>query len=415
MTEQGTSTTRDNTLEGSIENIFRLMNNYENLVMEIEAEQKRFRYENQHLKESLVAIIEENKRLKSEEQDDPLGAFKNDYIKVADNIFNNLRNQIQSINQEKEMFERLWKKTATILEQEVPLNSMTKIKSDYELELKRVKEELLTTTNHNEQTNKINGALQVNIKNLIKKVDMMQSQNKSLSEKLKTSEDERKELEACLEDSNELNKEQMKKATESLQKLQETIKVADEAMAEIDTLMKEKHQMQEECDSLAHTIGSVMESASEKISKEIEDLKFQHLKDLDDSKAEMERLKQMLMLEKAKTEIAEQKAKTLEEKLKSLDMTQTFCDEDIKTAIQTIEETNSKILSMKRAIEVEKEHNKTCIEEIQKLNKIIENNHKYKNKWKVLLMDITKKLEDKINRLVVENQELRTSIKGRRK
>lgn len=198
------------------------------------------------------------------------------------------------------MFETLWKKTAFVLEKEVPINSITKLKTDHSLEIKRLKEELITVTSNYERQNKINKILQTNAKMLIDKLESLQSSHVKLIDKLKKTESEKEELEKCFEESNELNKEQMKKATESFQKLQETIKLADETMAELQVLSQEKQQMEEECDSLARTIGSVMEVASEKIEREVEEIKERHRKEIADSLMEIERLGQMLELEKAK-------------------------------------------------------------------------------------------------------------------
>ena len=70
------------------------MRTYETLAIEIQNESKIFRKDNENLKENLLALIEENKRLKSQNPNDLLGAFRNEYINVADSIFNNLRNQL---------------------------------------------------------------------------------------------------------------------------------------------------------------------------------------------------------------------------------------------------------------------------------------------------------------------------------
>lgn len=74
--------------------IYQHMQTYEALIIDIQNEAKKFRDENLLLRENLTAIIAENNRLKVQNVNDPLGAFRNDYIKVADGIFNNLRNQI---------------------------------------------------------------------------------------------------------------------------------------------------------------------------------------------------------------------------------------------------------------------------------------------------------------------------------
>lgn len=70
------------------------MRTYEALAVEIQNESKTFREENQSLKGNLAFLIEENKRLKSQDPNDLLGAFRNEYINVADSIFNNLRSQL---------------------------------------------------------------------------------------------------------------------------------------------------------------------------------------------------------------------------------------------------------------------------------------------------------------------------------
>lgn len=174
------------------------------------------------------------------------------------------------------------------------------MKTDHSLEVQRLQEQLITTTSNFEKQSKINSVLQANTKVMMQKIESLHRANVELSERLKASEADKKELEKCLEDSNELNKEQMQKALESFQKLQETIKVADEAMTEIEMLMNEKRQMEEECNNLAQTIGSVMESASFKIEKDMEAIRVQHLREMENSTIEIERLKQDLLLEKEK-------------------------------------------------------------------------------------------------------------------
>lgn len=76
------------------------MNQYEQMIVEIQLEATNFRTESQNLKENLAAIIAENNRLKLQHnQPDSIGAFRNNYIVVADKIFTNLRNQIHLVSQ----------------------------------------------------------------------------------------------------------------------------------------------------------------------------------------------------------------------------------------------------------------------------------------------------------------------------
>lgn len=75
------------------------MNEYESIVVETQNEAKLLRDENQKLKESLDSIIEEHNRfVKSREANESLDAFRKNYFSVADNIFNNLRNQMFHIH-----------------------------------------------------------------------------------------------------------------------------------------------------------------------------------------------------------------------------------------------------------------------------------------------------------------------------
>lgn len=157
-----------------------------------------------------------------------------------------------------------------------------------------------------------------------------------MTESLKKSEEERKELEQCLEESNQLNKEQMEKSVETLQKLQESIKVADEAMAEINVLANEKLQMEAECNHLAQTIGSVIENASVKVEKDVEELKAKHQREIELLNQEIEKLKQLLQLEATKKDSALNQIKSLEDKLETMGRSNSFLENDLKTANEAI-------------------------------------------------------------------------------
>lgn len=119
------------------------MNNYESLVSEIQSEAKRVGEDNRKLRK---IITEENVIGSSKQPHEPIDKFRNDYVEVADKIFYNLRNQnhnlakvVSSINhlvglhlfpillQEKEMYENLWKNTAAVLEEQVPIQSLSQV------------------------------------------------------------------------------------------------------------------------------------------------------------------------------------------------------------------------------------------------------------------------------------------------
>jgi hypothetical protein len=63
-------------------------------------------------------------------------------------------------------------------------------------------------------------------------------------------------------------------------------------------------------------------------------------------------------------------------------------------------ETESRISSIKQTFESEKT-------ESAKLKKIVENNRKSKEKLKLLILDVTLKLEQKLRQLMIENNKLK--------
>jgi GTP1/Obg family GTP-binding protein len=73
--------------------VFRLLNNYEEMVKEIQIEASRNRDENQFIREKLGEIVSQSTPA------DSLETFKREYVEVSDRIFNNLRNQLGLIYQ----------------------------------------------------------------------------------------------------------------------------------------------------------------------------------------------------------------------------------------------------------------------------------------------------------------------------
>ncbi|CAO1371900.1 unnamed protein product [Diamesa tonsa] len=308
------------------------------------------------------------------------------------------------------MFESLWKKTASVLEKEVPINSVNKLKTEHSLEVMRLKEELLACQTSFKKQNTINKILQENLKMMVNKFKrnqvLIDEKDKEL-EKLMNISSEKEELAKLLEDMNQLNKEQMDKSSETFDKLQESILVAEQAMAEVNNLLTEKEQIQDEYNNLAHTIGSVIESAAEKVDIEVANLKMDHQRNMEKSLIEIDNLKMIIELEHSKTEAANQKAYAAEDKLNSTINANSFLENDLQIAFQTIAETEQKLSNLEHTIATEQESNNYCVYKATQLQKIIENNRQNKEKWKVLIMEITKKLEEKIKKLILENYELR--------
>jgi ElaB/YqjD/DUF883 family membrane-anchored ribosome-binding protein len=224
------------------------------------------------------------------------------------------------------------------------------IKVEHSLEMKKLKEQLIACQSEHQKQIKVNKVLQTNTRMMMQKLENLQRVNKELSvandelaDKLKQANVEKVEVEKLLEESNDLNKEQMHKSTESFVRMQEAIRVAENAMAEIKQLMdekqeleNEKRQIEEEHSNLAQTIGSVIEQAADKVDKNIDELKMKHQREMEKCRDEIEQWKQMAELEKAKTASAMQQTKTLEEKLHSIDTTNSFLGQDLQLAIKTL-------------------------------------------------------------------------------
>ena len=204
------------------------------------------------------------------------------------------------------------------------------------LEVKKLKEELITLSSNLEAQNKSNQFLKQNLRMILKEVKELQVSCNDLSEKLKTCEDDKKEIEKMFEDSNALNKEQMQKSVESFAKLQETLEVAGAAMAEVEALSIAKKQIETEYNILSETIFSVMESASEKVDKVVVDLKLEHQKENETLTAEIERLRQMIQLEEAKALSAIEQIETLKQQIKLTESANSYLLEDLKAGMQSV-------------------------------------------------------------------------------
>lgn len=81
------------------------MQTYEALIIDIQSEAKKFRDENLVLRENLAAVVSENNRLMAQSANDSLGVFRNNYIKVAEFIFNSLRSKIFLVKKVNEILE----------------------------------------------------------------------------------------------------------------------------------------------------------------------------------------------------------------------------------------------------------------------------------------------------------------------
>jgi ABC-type transporter Mla subunit MlaD len=152
------------------------------------------------------------------------------------------------------------------------------------------------------------------------KIENVTKNGQDVSKKLKETEERLYQTELCLEESKKLNKYQMEKLTNTLEHLNSTIKIAEEAFVEIQHLKHEKQQIEDESKELASTIGSVIETASNKIHQDVEELKSRHKIESEKSSMEIENLRRLIEIERDGRTGALRQAELLEEKLSSLDL-----------------------------------------------------------------------------------------------
>lgn len=203
------------------------------------------------------------------------------------------------------------------------------MKEKHSFEIDDLNKELTTAKSNNEVQNNINKILQANTRRLMVK---FQTEKKVLIERLRTTETEKAEIRKCLVKSDELSREHEQKSNEIFQKLKETIQLADDAIAEINVLQREKNQREVECNSLAFSISSVIEDASERIDKDIEDLKMMHKKEVESCKSEVQHLKKKIKLEIEKKYLAHKQLKAFEDKMKLVERANSFLRKELESA-----------------------------------------------------------------------------------
>lgn len=213
---------------------------------------------------------------------------------------------------------------------------MLQLKVQHSLQVKLLKEQIITVSSNYEKESKSNRFLKQNMKLILDELKQLQIKNNELTEALEKITADKKELEKLVESSIALNKEEMEKSTVSFEKLQETIKVADEALAEVETLANEKRQIEAEYKFLVETISAVITSESEKVEKVFDDMKQEHQREIVLSDAEIEKLKQTCKLEEARKLSALERVKAFERKLSHSSKMNSHLEHDLETVMKTV-------------------------------------------------------------------------------
>jgi chromosome segregation ATPase len=211
------------------------------------------------------------------------------------------------------------------------------LKVEHSLEVKRLKEQLISISSDCQKQKEANGMLNAHVRTMMQALENLQRKNNDVGVKLKEAEARNEELETCLKQSNELNQEQMEKSLVSFSKLQEAIRIADEAVVEVEALTNEKRQMEDECNNLAQTIGAVMEKASANINKDFEDLKAKSQRENEELSRDLSELVRRLDLEKEKLLLTSKQVTMLEEKVKSLKHENAALRKSLDEAVSCIE------------------------------------------------------------------------------
>lgn len=211
------------------------------------------------------------------------------------------------------------------------------------MEVKQLKKDQIEAQTECRREKEINASLRKGIKEMLEKLEKIQTENKALydensllAEQMRALIASKAETEKLLDESNELNKEQMRKSTESFQKMQETIRVAEYAMAEAEHLTQERQRIQDEYNHLVETITPVIEQASERVERELEEQQRRHHDEVERYKIEIERLKHVAELEKAKSTSAMHQASAVQEKLQTTDKTNSLVGRNLEDALKRL-------------------------------------------------------------------------------
>uniref|UniRef100_A0A336MG51 CSON001191 protein n=1 Tax=Culicoides sonorensis TaxID=179676 RepID=A0A336MG51_CULSO len=392
------------------------------IVRSIKEDFEHHKKEHRALKDQLITLVQENKQIKdnllAKTQNQITGKYNDDSLQTIDK----LKSQIKLLTNEKQNLEELWKtsqRTVSSLETEVAHyrnqlsqpNSIYAVKQEYvrrmkemERNIKEVQSQLDKETGINTELKRAKAEADIKSNNLESKFKEILMQKKQIIDKCMKTEialanaksqinaltKEKFVLENQLQMANQTIKNHISKETEAITKVQEALSLAESAIIEKDACLARERESREEVDYLARTIGQVMEEAAKKVDDDIESLRKEHAK-------EMERLEEILAKNKSalenqckKTKIAESKCKEMEDRIKALSKTNMMLDNDLHKASQTIEQ----------------EHSRMCEERSRQFHDLVESSKRMKHGWKQMTLDITSKLQSKINDLQLQNRKL---------
>lgn len=147
---------------------------------------------------------------------------------------------------------------------------------------------------------------------------------------------EKADLEALLDRANELARQHMSRETVALAKVQEALQLADSALEEKSSVQRREQDARAECDFLASTIGQVMEEAARKVEHELTGLRNGYEARLAIAEESLGQLRAQLEAQQQRAVQAESRARTVEDKFRSLLRTNQNLDADLRAASKRI-------------------------------------------------------------------------------
>ncbi|XP_063697665.1 myosin heavy chain, cardiac muscle isoform-like [Culicoides brevitarsis] len=403
-------------------------------IRSIKEDFEKHKKDHRELKDQLFTLVEDNKRLKD--------AIKTDIKKPhqLDQETERLKKQISVLSNENKNLEQLWQtsqRTVTTLEAEIARyrqqlsrpDSIFSLKQEYarrvkemESNLKDCKLNLERETGLNTELKREKSEMDGKSRLLEQKFQEILLQKKQIIDKcMKTDaaltnaraqiqllQKDKLQLEQQLQAANQAVKEHVAKENEAISKVHEALTLAESAISEKEACLAREKESREEVDYLARTIGQVMEEAAKKVDDDIEVLRKEHNKEVEKLEEALEKSKAALENQTRKTKIAEQKYKEMEERAKNLSKTNIMLDNDLHKASQTIIDLELKIDTLDKSVKKEQEHSRLCEERARQLQDLVESSKRMKHGWKQMTLDITSKLQGKINELSLANRKLET-------
>uniref|UniRef100_A0A182NZZ7 Uncharacterized protein n=1 Tax=Anopheles epiroticus TaxID=199890 RepID=A0A182NZZ7_9DIPT len=403
----------------------------------IEQEIRAHRYEQERIRTDLQQQLERGQSQPFDKLDAETVA-EPDYKRVSDEVIRNQQNQIHLIKEEKETFEKLWQssqRTIRILELEI---------HEYRRQLKQPKgilearqqyvaavqlleqnltgvraalDEKIAENRHLQADQRTAGervkALEEELKErrreteaLTKAIDELRTGECQLRTELERTMRDKSELETLLDTAAALARQHMSRENLALAKVQEALQLADSAIEEKNCVVRREQDAREECDFLASTIGQVMEEAARKVEHELGGLRGGYERRIELLERTLDQTRSALEAQVQRTNQAELRARTVEEKFRALLKTNQNHDTDLRAASKMIIEMELKMEALQQTMAKEKETNRACSAREEDLQRLLANSEQLKERWKREMLSVTDELRRKMETVQRENCKL---------